>query len=70
MPNMVFVQLDTGSSVCPAGMWLPWKNADKDNNKAVYAGLLTALATGKSVRFHYGDGDTTCTGSYIHFMDQ
>jgi hypothetical protein len=68
MPNSVYFVLDTGTTACPAGKWLLWKNADKDSNKAVFAGLLAAANTGKSVRFHYADGDTNCLGSFIHFL--
>jgi hypothetical protein len=69
MPNAVQFTIDTGSTACPVNKWLIWKNADKDNNKAVYATLLAAQTTGKSVRFHYADGDTNCTGIYIHILD-
>jgi hypothetical protein len=69
MPTFITFTLDTGSTVCPANKWLVWKNVDKDNNKAVYASLLAAMTTGKSVRFHYADGDTNCNGTYIHFFD-
>ena len=45
-----------------------WKNADPENNKAVYATLMTALAADKNVRFHINDGDTTCTGKHLHLI--
>jgi hypothetical protein len=69
MPNTIQFTLDAGSAACPANKWLVWKSVDKDNNKAVYATLLAALTTGKSVRFHYADGDTNCVGTYIHAFD-
>jgi hypothetical protein len=69
MPTFITFMLDTGSAACPAYKWLVWKNADKDNNKAVYASLLASITTGKSVRFYYADGDTNCNGTQIFFYD-
>jgi hypothetical protein len=69
MPNYITFTLDTGTAACAANKWLVWKSVDKDNNKAVYASLLAAMTTGKSVRFHYADGDTNCNGVYLHVLD-
>ncbi len=69
MPSYITFTLDTGSAACPASKWLVWKSVDKDNNKAVYASLLAALSTNKTIRFHYADGDVNCNGVYIHFLD-
>ena len=68
LPNSVSFQLSAGTTICPAGTWLKWKNADQSNNKSVYATLLTAAATGKTVRLLINDGDSTCTGLYVYLM--
>jgi hypothetical protein len=68
LPGMVAFAMDVGNPSCPAGTWLFWINADSSNNKAVYATLLTALSTGKKITFHMNDGDTSCTGKYLHLI--
>ncbi len=69
LPSSIAFQMDSGNTTCPAGKWLQWSNPDQANNKAVYATLLTAFTTGKKVRFHINDGDTTCTGQYFHILN-
>ena len=66
MPTQVSFIMDVGSPSCPAGTYLAWKNTNTDNNKAVYASLLTAIATGKTIDFYVNAGDKTCAGVYVH----
>ncbi len=67
MPAAVSFQLDKGDVACPAGGWLRWENASLDNNKAVFAALLSAQATGKLINFYHTG--VSCTGSYLHVAD-
>lgn len=67
MPGIVSFQLAGGTATCPVGTWLHWQQS-ADNNKAVYAALLTALATGRRVTFYVANGDTTCTGQFLHVL--
>lgn len=69
LPGTVAFQMDSGVPTCPSGTWLFWRNADQQNNKAVFATLMTALTTGKQVRFHINDGDTTCSGIHLHLLN-
>lgn len=68
MPDRVMFILSAGTSSCPAGQYLYWQGS-AENNKAVYATLLTAISTGKQVRFHVDDGDTTCKGRFLHLVN-
>jgi hypothetical protein len=68
MPGYISFEMDAGSASCPTGRWLLWKNPDTANNKAVYATLMQAMATGKKIRFHINDGDANCQGQYIHLL--
>ncbi|MDO8412885.1 MAG: hypothetical protein Q7S51_03730 [Gallionellaceae bacterium] len=68
LPGRVNFQMDAGNVTCPAGTWLSWQNADQQNNKGVYATLLTALVSGKQVRFYINNGDTTCNGQFLHLF--
>lgn len=68
LPLVVYFQMDTGNATCPLGTWLKWQNSDAQNNRAVYATLMTALMAGKQVNFIIDDGDSTCTGRYIHLL--
>ena len=65
MPGYISFQMDTGNSTCPAGRWFVW-NKGQDNNKVVYATLMAALVSGKKINFIINDGDTTCTGAFLH----
>lgn len=69
LPARVSFAMTTGTSVCPAGTFLVWQNADQSNNKAVYMTLLTAFVAGKTIRFYYNDGDATCTGRFLHVIE-
>lgn len=66
MPTTIMFQLDKPLPSCPLGTWLRW-NKGAENNKAAFASLLSALTSGKPVRFHINSGDTTCAGQYLHF---
>lgn len=66
MPDTVRFYLTGGSASCAAGRVLVWKRT-ADNNKAVYAGVLSALSNEKNVILYVNDGDTSCTGQFIYF---
>jgi len=68
LPSLVQFTLDSGSASCSAGTYLKWQKADQSNNKAVYATLMLASATGRTVRLYVNDGDTTCVGQYFHLL--
>jgi len=68
MPGAVALQLDAGNATCPAGTWLRWAKSDA-SNKAAYATLLAALATDSRVNVVINDGDTTCTGQFLHILN-
>lgn len=63
MPNTVSFRLDAGTTTCPTGSWLFWQKT-VDSNKAAYALLLTAMATGQTVTFYHPTG--SCAGEYLH----
>lgn len=69
LPVAISFVMDTGSATCPAGTWLKWQKADQENNKAVYATLMAALVSGKQVRFHFNNGDSTCSGQFLHLLN-
>jgi len=69
LPAQVAFQMNSGSTVCPGGTWLWWRNADADNNKAAYATFLAALIAGKRVRVYLDDGDTGCTVHHVHVLE-
>jgi hypothetical protein len=68
LPSLVVFTLDSGSTSCPTGTSLKWQKTDQSNNKAVYATLMLASATGRTVRMYVNDGDTTCIGQYFHLL--
>lgn len=68
MPSVVKFQIDKSLPSCPAGTYLRW-DRDAENNKAVLASLLTAMATGRNIRIYIADGDTTCRGLFLHVLD-
>jgi hypothetical protein len=68
LPAMVQFTMDAGSASCPTGQYLKWQKADQSNNKTVYATLLLALTAGKRIRLFMNDGDTTCTGQFLHVL--
>ncbi len=68
VPAEVSFQMDVGTTKCPAGAWLSWKNQSWDNNKAVYSLLLAALASGNKVVFMMDDNNTDCSGNFIYIV--
>jgi hypothetical protein len=68
LPGTIAFYLDNGSASCPVGRMLRWAKPDLENNKAVYATLLTAIAAGNRVRFYVNDGDTSCVGQFLHIF--
>src|SRR6516164_335288 len=75
MPGFITFQIDAAVGPCPAGSWLIWNGqgstsqSQQDNNKAVYALLITALATGKAINL-YGNNPSAsggaCLATYVH----
>ena len=68
MPAVIQFQMDAGSGTCPAGSWLKWQKADLANNKATYAALVVAAATGRRVTFLMNDGDANCVGQFLYLL--
>ena len=68
MPVTVAFMMAGGTASCPAGKWLFWQR-DAENNKAVYAMLMSALVSGKQVRVFFDDGDTNCVPKFMHLVD-
>lgn len=66
MPTNIQFEVDNGTPSCPAKSWLTWSNANTDNNKATYATLLTAIASGNQILYYINDGDTSCK---VVFLD-
>src|SRR5687768_10954553 len=66
MPESVRFTLDQGNAACPAGKVLTWQNANLDNNKAVYAAVTAALASGQRIEFFIEDNDQLCKGRFIY----
>jgi hypothetical protein len=68
MPSVVTFMLDAGTATCPSGRYLTWAK-DTENNKAVFAALLSAQSTGHRVNFYYATGDTGCKGTFLHVLN-
>ena len=68
MPGFIILQMDTGNTTCPAGTLLKWQK-DIENNKAVYSTLMAAQVSGRKINFIINNGDTTCTGVFLHLLD-
>lgn len=68
MPTKLAFTMDQGNTACPAGRTLSWQK-DTENNKAVYAAVLGAFTSGKSISFYIEEGDTTCNGRFIYILD-
>lgn len=68
VPTAVAFILSEGTASCPAGKLLFWKR-DSENNKAVYAMLMTAMASGKRIQVVFNDGDAGCVPQYMHMLD-
>ncbi|MDR0237815.1 hypothetical protein [Acinetobacter sp.] len=65
MPVKILLQLNVGSSSCPAGTWLSWSNPNVDNMKTTYATLLAAVSSGKSINIYINN---SCEGQYLHII--
>lgn len=68
MPNTIVFKIDKSLPSCPAGTFIKWEHS-AENNKAVFASLLTAMASGRRVTLHIADGDTACRGLFLHGLD-
>jgi hypothetical protein len=68
LPGLVTLIMDTGNASCPAGTFLRWQKSN-ENNKSAYASLLAALVTRSPINFVINDGDTTCTGQFLHILN-
>lgn len=66
MPGSIRFSLDGGNAACPAGKTLTWQNSNAENNKVVYAALVTALAGGQKILFYINDNDQSCIGQFIY----
>ncbi|OBR71276.1 hypothetical protein A7D35_19300 [Xanthomonas arboricola] len=69
MPARIPFVLTSGNAACPAGKPVYWANPNLDNNKAVYAALVTSLTTGKKVTFIFEDNDASCTGRFLYLEE-
>lgn len=69
MPASIMFTLTEGNATCPAGKTLVWANANQENNKAIYAALLSAYVSDKKIRFYMDDNDKSCTGKFIYLGD-
>lgn len=68
MPSNVAFQLLGGTALCPAGKWLFWQR-DAENNKAVYAMLMSAIISGKKINIFFDEGDSNCIPKHLHMVD-
>lgn len=68
MPDVIQFYLTEGNAACPAGKTLVWRKS-QDNNKAVYAALLSAWAGNKNIRFYIEDNDASCVGKFIYVVE-
>lgn len=69
MPSRIHFTLSEGNAACPVGKTLVWANSSQDNNKAVYATLVSALVSGKKVKFYIEDNDQSCTGKFVYIAE-
>jgi hypothetical protein len=69
MPGSFTFSLSDGNAACPAGKQLTWINSNPDNVKAVYATVVTAIASSKKIYFFMDDDDTSCTGRFIYIIN-
>ena len=51
-----------------SGTILTWAK-DIENNKVVYSTLIIAIISGRKINLFINEGDTTCTGAYIHLRN-
>lgn len=68
MPATVSFRLSAGTASCPAGKWLIWQR-DIENNKAVYAMLMSALVSDKKINIYFDDGDVSCVPKFMHLTE-
>lgn len=66
MPSVIPFRLDQGNAACPAGTPLLWQSSNIENNKAIYATLLSAHLSGQRIMFYMNDNDASCTGRFIY----
>ncbi|MBB2806653.1 hypothetical protein FHR59_003847 [Xanthomonas arboricola] len=66
MPSQIPFVLNSGNAACPAGKPVYWANPSIDNNKAIYAALVTSLTTGKKITFIIDDDDKLCKGKFLY----
>ncbi|APP00712.1 hypothetical protein IPT12_19005 [Xanthomonas perforans] len=69
MPAQIPFVLTAGNAACPAGKPVYWANPNLDNNKAIYAALVTSLTTGKKITFIIDDNDVSCNGRFLYLED-
>ncbi|WOS40853.1 hypothetical protein [Xanthomonas rydalmerensis] len=68
MPTQIPFLLSEGNATCPAGKPVYWAK-EQENNKAIYAMLMSAFVSGKRVTLIMDDNDTSCTGKFIYMVD-
>lgn len=69
MPTQIPFNLTEGNAVCPAGKPVYWSNSNVENNKAVYATLISAMASGKKITIIVDDNDQSCKGKFLYLDD-
>ena len=69
MPNNIRFHMDSGNSTCPAGKALKWDKDNTENHNVIYSTLLAAFLAGRTIKLYIQDGDTTCTGSFLHLKN-
>jgi len=67
MPGNVAFILTNGTALCPSGRWLFWQR-DVENNKAVYAMLMSAAISGRKINIYFEEGDSTCIPKHMHLL--
>ena len=67
MPGIVSFRLLGGTASCPADKWLVWQR-DSENNKAVYAMLMSALISGTKISIYFEEGDRNCVPKHLHLV--
>lgn len=67
MPGNVAFILTNGTSLCPSGKWLFWQR-DAENNKAVYAMLMSASISGRKINIFFEEGDNQCVPRHLHLV--
>lgn len=65
MPDVILFQLNVGTTSCPSGTWLSWRNPNVNNMKATYATLLVALSSRKSINTYL---NSSCEAQNLHLI--